>query len=298
MTAHMKLSLNPIQWMATSDGWLDPALAPPPRELLRQVKQAGFDHVMAAVPEGLTVSQYVDLTRRAGLGLAPGYVVCRFDGTADAADAAVSSAVAAAEQCAEMGLSTIGLGAGMVKGAPRVNHPARGEDSDPDRLGALIEVVGQMAEAMGELGVRPDLHPHVGTWVETEQEARQVLDRIPSDLLGFLPDLGHLSWAGADVPSLLEDYGTRVSFVHVKDYRPDVAHEAMTRDWGYQKTVMQGLWVEPGRGGLDIRALVGLLPADFRGHLMVEVDRPDIADPYESAVASAAWMRKAFEFDQ
>jgi inosose dehydratase len=36
--------------------------------------------------------------------------------------------------------------------------------------------------------------------------------------------------------------------------------------------------------------LVGALPDGFAGWLMVEVDRPDIADPYESAVAAAQWM--------
>jgi hypothetical protein len=34
--------------------------------------------------------------------------------------------------------------------------------------------------------------------------------------------------------------------------------------------------------------------AGIDGWLIVEVDRPDITDPFDSAVASASWMRAAF----
>ena len=83
----MKLALNPIQWMATDDGWLDPALAPALDELLEQVKRAGFDHVMAAVPPAMTASAYAERVELAGLQLAPGYFVCRLkDDPTDVSD--------------------------------------------------------------------------------------------------------------------------------------------------------------------------------------------------------------------
>ncbi|HWC23905.1 MAG TPA: sugar phosphate isomerase/epimerase [Flexivirga sp.] len=297
MTTRMKLALNPIQWMATNDGWLDPELAPEPAELLDQVKRAGFDHVMASVPAGLSGTEYVSLVEQAGLGLAPGYVTLRFDGSAGSAQAAVDTAVESARELAELGLSTTGLGTNMVKGSPRVQTPAQGVDHDPSRLSAFVDAIGQAAERMATYGIRPDLHPHVGTWIETEDETRTVLDQLPADLVGFLPDIGHLSWARADVGGLITQYQKRISFLHIKDCRPEVADRGRELGWGYQQTVLQGLWVEPGRGGLDIRGLVDRLPDDFDGHLMVEVDRPDIADPRASADASADWMRRAFEFD-
>ncbi|MFB6671867.1 sugar phosphate isomerase/epimerase family protein [Streptomyces sp. NPDC056390] len=296
MTTTMQLALNPIQWMATDDGWLDPALAPEPGALLALVRKAGFDAVMAALPDGVRPAQYAELVAGAGLGLAPGYFVCRSEGDPADADELLARAVAAAREHAELGLTDIGLGLAMIKGGPRILRPAQGTEPDPQRLAALTDLIGRIGEAMRAEGVRPSLHPHVGTWIETEEETRAVLDALPADLVGFLPDTGHLSWARANVAELVADYADRIPFLHVKDYRPEVAAQGRAEGWGYQKTVMEGLWVEPGRGALDLRDIVGRLPDGFAGHLMVEVDRPDIADPYESAVASATGMRSLFSF--
>jgi inosose dehydratase len=82
--------------------------------------------------------------------------------------------------------------------------------------------------------------------------------------------------------------------VHVKDCRLSVAVQAREKGWGYQQTVMAGLWAEPGRGELDLGKIISNLPSTFDGWLMVEVDRPDITDPYDSAVASARWMHATF----
>lgn len=295
MTTTMTLALNPIQWMATDDGWLDPALAPEPAALLAMVKRAGFDAVMVAVPPGMTASAYAELVRRTGLRLAPGYVSCRSDGDPAAEAEVLATAADAARTHAELGLTEIGLGIGMVKGSPRILRPAQGADPDLGRLAALTDLIGRIGETMRPYGVRPSLHPHVGTWIETEGEARAVLNALPADALGFLPDTGHLTWAGADVAKLVGDYADRIPFVHVKDCRAEVAAEGVMKGWGYQETVLHGLWVEPGRGGLDLVGIVDRLPESFGGALMVEVDRPDL-EAYESAVASAAWMRATFSF--
>lgn len=57
--------------------------------------------------------------------------------------------------------------------------------------------------------------------------------------------------------------------MHVKDCRLSVARQGQAEGWHYRQTVVAGLWAEPGRG-------------------------PDITDPFDSAVASASWMRTAF----
>jgi inosose dehydratase len=288
-----RISINPIQWSATDDGWLDPSLAPEPAQLLSLVKKAGFDAVMAAVPAGWSVERYQAAVRDAGLTLAPGYFVCRGDGRNEAEVAeTLDRAAVVGRQHAELGLRDVGLGMGMVKGSPRVLHPAEGYESDDARLAALTDVIGRIAEVMrAEGGVRPALHPHVATWIETESEGRAVLDALSPDQLGFLPDTGHLAWAGADVRGFIADYRDRVAFVHVKDCRLSVAKQGRDNGWDYQQTVVAGMWAEPGRGELPLTDILGALPEGFEGSLMVEVDKPDIADPFESAVAAASWMK-------
>ena len=289
-----RLALNPIQWMATDDGWLDPSKAPEPAEQLALVKKAGFDGVMAAVPAGWPVSQYADLVADTGLDLAPGYFVCRSDGQDGKQDEIVADAARVARQHAELGLDVVGLGLSMGTAEARLAHPAQGTDPVPERLDAITELVSRIAAAMTSEGVRPALHPHVGTWIETDSEGRAVLEAVPADQLGFLPDTGHLAWAGVDVRALISDYADRIPFVHVKDCRLTIGQQGRQEDWDYKQIVRSGLWAEPGRGELPLVEILGALGNDFSGWLMVEVDKPDISDPYESAVASATWMRATF----
>ncbi|MCO6010799.1 sugar phosphate isomerase/epimerase [Actinoallomurus purpureus] len=289
-----RIALNPIQWMASDDGWLDPSKAPAPEQRLSLIKQAGFDAVMAEVPADWAVEKYQAVLDEVGLTLAPGYFVCRSDGRDGKEADVVAGATAVARQHAQLGMTEIGLGLAMGKEARRVLHPAQAYDADESCVEAVTALIAQISDAMLAEGVRPSLHPHVGTWIETEEEGRAVLDALPSSRLGFLPDTGHLVWAGADVGAFVKDYAERIPFVHVKDCRLSVAAEGRAKDWGYQQTVLGGLWAEPGRGELDLTGILGNLPDTFDGWLMVEVDRPDIADPYESAQESARWMQSAF----
>lgn len=289
-----RIALNPIQWMASADGWLDPSMAPEPAVLLALVRQAGFDSVMAATPEGASVDEYRAAVTEAGLTLAPGYFVCRSDGRDETNEEVLAGAAHVAREHARLGISHVGLGMGMALDAARIRHPARGLDSDGARLQALIDLIRRISGVMRAEGVRPALHPHVGTWIETEDESRAVLDALEPEELGFLPDTGHLAWAGVDVEAIVRDYGHRVPFVHVKDCRLSVARAARDGDWDYRRTVRGGLWTEPGRGELPLEAVLAALPSSFDGWLMVEVDRPDIADPLESAVASATWMKARY----
>lgn len=287
----MRIALNPIQWMASDDGWLDPSKAPERGKLLALVKEAGFDGVMAEVPAGWSVEQYLDVVGSLGLSLAPGYAVCRSDGF-EGTEEVLENVAAVARQHAALGLSDIGLGMGMRKDAPREQRPGQGVSGSAERLVALTTLIGRITEVMLAEGVRPALHPHVATWIETEAEGRAVLDAVPE--LGFLPDTGHLAWAGVDVRGLIADYASRVPFVHVKDCRLSVAAQGRAEGWNYRQTVLAGMWAEPGRGELPLTEILGALPDPFDGWLMVEVDRPDIADPYESAQASAQWMRATY----
>jgi inosose dehydratase len=287
-----RIALNPIQWLATEDGWLDFARRPEPRQLLAQIKAAGFEGVFAEVPTGWSVEQYRTALDEVGLAPAPGYLGLGLAEDGVDQRELLERAAGAAREHVALGLGDIVVSAGMTRDATRVRHPARGYAPDRARLERLVEVIGRVAETTLAEGVRAALHAHVGTWVETEVETRVVLDAIGARQLGFAPDTGHLAWAEADVGALLSDYAARVTAVHVKDCRRSVARRARDEDLTYQQTVMAGLWAEPGRGELDLEAMLAALPAAFAGWLIVEVDRPDIPDPYESAKASAAWMRR------
>jgi inosose dehydratase len=182
------------------------------------------------------------------------------------------------------------VAAGMAPDAPRVSRPARGVDQDEARLAQIAATLERIGEAASRLGVTACLHQHVGTWIEVEPEVEWLLARLDPEVLALGPDTGHLAWAGIDPVQFIARHAPRVRALHVKDLRLSVASAFQGRDdAGYRDVVVGGLWVEPGRGDLDLRAVFGALPRDFTGWAIIEVDKPDLLSPQASARACAEW---------
>jgi inosose dehydratase len=182
----------------------------------------------------------------------------------------------------------------MAVGSARVRRrPGQGVDRDERRLAAIAETLAEVAAATQRAGVTSCLHQHVGTWIEAEDEVEWILDRVDPDLLALGPDTGHHAWAGTDPAAFIARHSDRVRALHIKDVRLSVAARFRDSDAGYGEIVSAGLWAEPGRGDLDLRSAIEALPDDFSGWAIVEVDKPDLPTPQESARASAEWTRAA-----
>jgi inosose dehydratase len=285
-----RLALNTIQWIATPDGWINPGLLPPLSELLPQVKSAGFDAVHPDEPAGMTTQQFAQALRQNCLVPSSGYLSVRLPEDGTSLDVTLENARQAAARMVELGQRTIFLAMSQIRTAPRIAQPARGAAFDQGRLDRVTELIGQVARVLVAGGVRPALHQHVGGWIETEYELRYVLDNVGRRLLDFGPDVGHMTWAGIDPVRMIRQYRDRVAGVHIKDVRGDVAAAGRTGTWSYLETVVKGVWIEPGRGDIDLLGVFDALPKNFRGWIIVENDRPDLP-VWESAVYSAAWMK-------
>ena len=286
----MRFAINPIQWTATSDGWIDPALEPPLPELLDEVARAGYTAVHAAPPRGADIGAYAEALAAAGLAAAPGYFSVPFaDPPSREANIAAADAVAA--QHAALGLTEIFLATRMDP--IRVEHPARGEARDDERLDVIADQIDEAARTMLRHGVLPCLHPHVGSWIEVEAEVEWILARVPPERLAIGADIGHLAWAGVDPLTFVSRHQDRVRALHIKDIRLDVARKHRDVGSSYREVVRDGLWTEPGRGDLDLPAILDALPNGFDGWVIVEVDSPDLPTPAESARAGADWAGRA-----
>ncbi|MCX5240400.1 sugar phosphate isomerase/epimerase [Streptomyces prunicolor] len=175
----------------------------------------------------------------------------------------------------------------------RIAAPSTGAGFDPARLATVTEQLALACEVITAEGLRPCLHPHVGSWIETETETRAALDGIDPSLLSFGPDTGHLHWAGIDPAAIIRDYRDRVGAVHLKDVHSAVAQEARAAGADYRETTVgRHVWTEPGRGDIDLEAALHALPEAFSGWLVVEVDIPDQVTREESAERSGAWVRE------
>ncbi|GAB3000307.1 sugar phosphate isomerase/epimerase [Streptomyces pseudoechinosporeus] len=284
-----KIAINPLQWIATDDGWIDPALAPSLTQRLKVIHEAGIRAVHAEVPADMTAAEYGQLLSDHGLLPAPGYISGPLPEDEESLRELLDKTDRISSQMAELGLPTVFVATGMNKQAPRVHRPAVGTESTPERLERVRDVFARMGETTRANGVTAAFHPHIGTWAETEAETRFILDTVPADVLSFGPDIGHLGWAGADVIGLIRDYGPRVASMHVKDFHADIAERGKAEGWTYQQTVLAGLWAEPGHASVDIPGILAALPDSFDGWLVIEVDRGAQPTPEESVRLCGEW---------
>ena len=282
---NVDLALNPLPWILDTSFHLDePSLTAG----FSAASACGFRAVQADVPEGFTVSEYQQLLDRFELAPAPGYFGVPITGTDSTV---VASARRHAQILAELGLTITFLAADLVP--ERMSHPGRGFTSSEQTLSTGIDRIQLVVETMVGEGVRPALHPHVGTWIETEAECRAVLDTVDADILAFGPDTGHLFWAGIDPALLIADYLDRVTGVHLKDVSASAVRQAQAADADYwQATQQQHVWTEPGRGNIDLDACLALLAtAENLKWCVIEVDVPNIGTAEQSTQHTADWIR-------
>ena len=283
----IRVAINPLPWVMSPSGWNMNAQVL--TEALTDLGDVGFRAIHAEVPVGMAASEYRRLLHDHGFEPAPGYFSADFS-DADQGGDVVEQAKAAARVQAELGLTEMFIASAMAD--ERKEHPAVGYLADDDRLRRVTDGLAAAAEAMQAEGVTPALHPHVGTWVETDAEIRAVLDGSAGSPLAFGPDTGHLLWAGADPARLVASYAARVKCLHIKDV--DAAAVAAAAEHGDDyagSTFGRHVWTEPGRGVVDLDAVLRALPEGFDGWAVLEVDVPNLPTRVESARAGLDYLR-------
>jgi inosose dehydratase len=283
------MAFNPLPWMMTVDGWR-PDLAPPLPVMLAAIKSAGYDGVHAEVPQGSMPKAYLSLLSDHGLVPAPGYFQSSF-GDAETIDATVENARKIARDHAAIGLDRIFLAEQFGVTPDRFETPAQGVGADATRLARISDGIGRVASAMVSEGVTPCLHSHVGTKIETVEEAEAVLAAVPESVLKVGPDTGHIAWTSADPVAFFKRHARRIGAVHIKDIRRSVA-EVVRRDGeNYRAAGARHIWTEPGRGDLDLTGAIKAL-GDFSGWFVVEVDIADQPTVEETAKVAGDWLRR------
>jgi sugar phosphate isomerase/epimerase len=301
-----QIALNALQWInlkpetpGQAPQWLydDPAWRSEQPRVHQEVREAGFDAVMLEVLDTQTLQAYKRMIDQVGLRVAPGYVVTS---PPQLDEHPLSRGSAAwvrwfdpvrrrAEESNFMGLSTVFLAAGMDPESIRITQAtAVGAGFDHDRLDRYVESLADAAAVLNAEGIRPGLHNHIGTWIETEYEIDYALQQIDSSLVGVGLDIGHLAWAGIDYKQKLSQYADRLVDLHIKDIDVSIAEKSRAVPTPYYDVADQRFFLEPGLGDLDLTGLLEIL-SDFKGWLIIEVDRPSM-DPFESAKASWKWV--------
>jgi inosose dehydratase len=164
----------------------------------------------------------------------------------------------------------------------------------PHQWNVAAQGATAVASAVREqTGLRTVIHPHCGSFVETEAEIDALLARVDPELLGLCLDTGHVMYGGGDPLSVYSRHAGRVWHVHLKDCEPGVAAEAVRERVDYFEAVRRGVFCELGRGAVDFRAVVSALQRQrYRGWVVVEQDvLPSLGTPAASAERNRAYLR-------
>ena len=135
-------------------------------------------------------------------------------------------------------------------------------------------------------------HAHIGTAIETQEDAERVLKAIPK--LWLLLDTGHLQAAGSDPLKVVKVLGNRIAHVHLKDFYMD---DPKTWKWDYKTSKFgeTARFCELGRGNgrLDVKKILKELERiGYDGWVAVELDRPYfVKSPAEAAKVNRQYLR-------
>jgi sugar phosphate isomerase/epimerase len=303
-----QVALNGIQWINLKPepggerAWLyaDPAWRSEQLRVHRQIRSAGFDAVMLEVLDTQTLQAYTRMLGEAGLRPAPGYIqIAPAEATGMSLRRGSPEWVRwfdpvrrRAEETNYVGLNTVFLAAQLDLGAPRVAQAvATGAFFDQDMLDRQVEYLAEAAEVLKAEGVRAGLHNHVGSLIETEYEIEYVMREIDASLLGASFDIGHLEWAGIPSAPFLDRYRDRLVDLHLKDLDLEIAAASRNKATPYYEVSDQRFFLEPGLGHIDLPNVLSALGDDFRGWIIIEVDRPSM-EPLESAKVSWRWVEE------
>ena len=113
-------------------------------------------------------------------------------------------------------------------------------------LAAGMERLGRRLQ--DEYGLRIVVHPHADTHIDTEEHVETFLDATDPDLVGLCLDTGHYAYCGGDSVKLIETYGERIEYLHLKQVDPRVLADVRANGTPFGPAVRQGVMCEPPQG--------------------------------------------------
>lgn len=260
-----KIGLVPLNWRYE---------AAKMKDFLSGIAWYGFKGIQISGGQSES-SEFLDQMRVHGIAPAEQYVAIRcglegpLPGSEDESMETIQRAIAA----------NVEMLVFAVDGTDERDRCAGRADSGPQmhkagftRLAAHIQTYASVA---AEQGIRSSFHPHAATYVETEKETRLLMDQLDPSIVGLCLDVGHWIVGGADPIKAVNDYGSRITHVHVKDVSSDVLQDLVRGKVESMNTAVEEfkLFVPAGTGLLKLRELfLALESISYSGWLMSEQD--------------------------
>ncbi len=173
--------------------------------------------------------------------------------------------------------------AGRPEAAPRL---------DDGRWAAMLEQFNAIAAVAREFGVHPVVHPHVGGYVEFEDEVERLVAETDLDLC---LDTGHLAYARMDPALMIRRHADRLAHVHFKDIRAGILARVDAEALTFWQAIAEGIFCPVGEGVVDVAdVLAALDEAGYDGFATIEQDRvPGTGTPLDDVRKSVAVIENA-----
>ncbi|MFC7965357.1 sugar phosphate isomerase/epimerase family protein [Streptomyces cinereoruber] len=159
-------------------------------------------------------------------------------------------------------------------------------------LTRLTERLGR--EVRERYGLRIVVHPHADTHLDGEESVTRFLDATDPEAVSLCLDTGHYAYAGGDSVELIETYGERIGYLHLKQVDPAVLAEVVAEGMPFGPAVARGVMCEPPSGVPALEPVLAAARAlDVDLFAIVEQDMypcaPDV--PYPIALRTRRFLR-------
>lgn len=144
-----------------------------------------------------------------------------------------------------------------------------------------------------QTGLRTVFHHHCGGYVETPNEVNTLIENTDPNLLGLVLDMGHYKFGGGDPVASIKKYWDRIWHIHFKDCDEIIANKSRENNWGYFKSVREGVFCELGKGSVDFNSIRDeLVKRNYNGWIVVEQDvLPGMGNPKECAFRNREYIK-------
>jgi inosose dehydratase len=169
------------------------------------------------------------------------------------------------------------------------------EPMNEEQWGHLAWALGEIDGICEEFGMQQVVHPHVGTMIETFADIEEILRRTS---VHFCFDTGHLAIGGADGVVFARENHGRISHVHLKDVRLEMAGAVLDRTLSLVDATRRGIFCSLGDGDVPVVAIIQELRRHgYDGWYVLEQDvtietAADTGLPLESARRSIAYLER------
>ncbi|MER7787892.1 sugar phosphate isomerase/epimerase [Streptomyces sp. NPDC097640] len=92
------------------------------------------------------------------------------------------------------------------------------------------------------------VHPHADTHIDGEENVARFLDSTDSDVVSLCLDTGHYAYCGGDSVKLIETYGERIGYLHLKQVDPEILADVVKNGVPFGPAVQRGVMCEPPNG--------------------------------------------------